>query len=194
MKESNHSAFARMDREEQEVAERRERIEAARRTSGPPASQVQPSGTGTLLRIIGLPLAAIATFFASASGPGVTKTALPILIGLVAAIYFLPTIEASLRKHPNLLSIGLVNLFLGWTLLGWVVAIAWACKKVEVAPAPPVRDDPVKVAPSIVSAPPAQPQSLSVADELQKLVVLRDEGVLTEEEFGVQKARVLAGS
>ena len=33
--------------------------------------------------------------------------------------------------------------------------------------------------------------TVSVADELQKLVVLRDQGVLTEEEFSQQKAKVL---
>jgi len=34
---------------------------------------------------------------------------------------------------------------------------------------------------------------MSVADELQKLVVLRDSGVLTEAEFQQQKARVMSG-
>lgn len=34
---------------------------------------------------------------------------------------------------------------------------------------------------------------MSVADELQKLVALRDSGVLTEAEFQEQKARALAG-
>jgi hypothetical protein len=34
---------------------------------------------------------------------------------------------------------------------------------------------------------------VSVADELRKLVALRDEGVLTAEEFEAQKARLLAG-
>lgn len=35
---------------------------------------------------------------------------------------------------------------------------------------------------------------MSIVAEPQNLVALRDEGVLTEEEFGVQKARVLVGS
>lgn len=34
---------------------------------------------------------------------------------------------------------------------------------------------------------------MSVADELQKLVALRDSGVLTEAEFQQQKARAMAG-
>jgi hypothetical protein len=35
------------------------------------------------------------------------------------------------------------------------------------------------------------PQSISVADELTKLAVLRDQGILTEEEFSAQKAKLL---
>lgn len=35
------------------------------------------------------------------------------------------------------------------------------------------------------------PQSLSVADELVKLAALRDQGVLTDDEFSLQKAKLL---
>lgn len=49
----------------------------------------------------------------------------------VPALYMLPTIEAWLKRHPNLASIALVNFFLGWTLVGWVVAVVWAFKKPE---------------------------------------------------------------
>ncbi|GAB1406117.1 hypothetical protein MASR1M8_00360 [Thermomonas brevis] len=47
------------------------------------------------------------------------------------ALYLLPTFEAWLRKHPNLGAIALVNIFLGWSLIGWVVALVWAFKKPE---------------------------------------------------------------
>jgi hypothetical protein len=40
--------------------------------------------------------------------------------------YFLPTIIASKRQHRNLASISLVNIFLGWTFIGWFVALLWA--------------------------------------------------------------------
>jgi uncharacterized membrane protein YqaE (UPF0057 family) len=48
------------------------------------------------------------------------------LIGgtLAIAIYFLPTIAA--RKRRSGTAIFLLNLLLGWTLLGWVVALVWA--------------------------------------------------------------------
>ena len=50
-----------------------------------------------------------------------------ILILLVGGVvYFAPAINAALRGHRAQGSIVVVNLFLGWTLLGWVVALAWS--------------------------------------------------------------------
>ena len=40
--------------------------------------------------------------------------------------YFLPAIVAGLRRHYNAGAILCLNLFLGWTMLGWVVALVWA--------------------------------------------------------------------
>ena len=42
-------------------------------------------------------------------------------------LYFAPSFTASSREHPNIGGIIVVNIFLGWTLIGWVVALAWAC-------------------------------------------------------------------
>jgi hypothetical protein len=36
------------------------------------------------------------------------------------------------------------------------------------------------------------PAPVDVAEELQKFAALRDQGILTEEEFSVQKARILS--
>jgi hypothetical protein len=40
--------------------------------------------------------------------------------------YLVPTIIALLLEHRRWPSIFVVNLLLGWTLIGWVVALAWA--------------------------------------------------------------------
>ena len=42
------------------------------------------------------------------------------------AIHFLPTIIAALRHSRHVVGIFLLNLFLGWTVVGWVVALIWA--------------------------------------------------------------------
>lgn len=60
-------------------------------------------------------------FFASTIG----------IIGFIISlvIYFVPTIVAALRHHRNTLAIFLVNLFFGWTFIGWVGALVWAVIK-----------------------------------------------------------------
>mgnify|MGYP003651519634 CR=1 FL=1 len=41
-------------------------------------------------------------------------------------IYFLPTIVARKRCPSKSTAVFILNLFLGWTLLGWVIALAMA--------------------------------------------------------------------
>lgn len=43
--------------------------------------------------------------------------------------YFLPATVASYRRKRNTGAILVLNLFLGWTLLGWVIAFVWAMTK-----------------------------------------------------------------
>jgi hypothetical protein len=43
----------------------------------------------------------------------------------ILIIYFIPSIIARNRKVKNFGSIIAVNIFLGWTFIGWVVALAW---------------------------------------------------------------------
>jgi hypothetical protein len=49
-----------------------------------------------------------------------------VVVCLSAAIYFIPAIIASVRKHQNETAIGLINLLLGWTVLGWLAAFIWS--------------------------------------------------------------------
>ena len=46
---------------------------------------------------------------------------------LILILYFVPWLIALMRDHNNIGSILVVNLFLGWTVIGWIVALAWAC-------------------------------------------------------------------
>lgn len=46
---------------------------------------------------------------------------------LMAIFYFLPTITALVRgQEHEAFGIFLVNFFLGWTIIGWWVALIWA--------------------------------------------------------------------
>jgi hypothetical protein len=40
--------------------------------------------------------------------------------------YFLPTIIALLRKSTSIAGIFVLNFFLGWTFIGWIIALVWA--------------------------------------------------------------------
>ncbi|WP_348550259.1 superinfection immunity protein [Acidithiobacillus sp.] len=42
------------------------------------------------------------------------------------AIYFIPSVIAYSRSARNFLAIFLLNLFLGWSLLGWLGSLIWA--------------------------------------------------------------------
>lgn len=55
-------------------------------------------------------------------------------------LYLLPALVASSRSHHNSGAIFALNLLLGWTVIGWIVAFVWACtatRPAEVARATP---------------------------------------------------------
>jgi uncharacterized membrane protein len=41
-------------------------------------------------------------------------------------LYFFPSIMAIKKNHNNLAGIMILNVFLGWTLVGWVAAMIWS--------------------------------------------------------------------
>lgn len=49
-----------------------------------------------------------------------------IVLLLIVCAYFLPAIIAEARHHQNSTAITLLNLLLGWTVLGWIAALIWA--------------------------------------------------------------------
>jgi|SRR5215472_10950934 len=54
-----------------------------------------------------------------------------IVFALLGVLYFLPTIVALVRHSPNAGMVIVVNLFLGWSLVGWVVALVLAVKPTQ---------------------------------------------------------------
>lgn len=75
----------------------------------------------------------VITIIASAHRNPDAAGVLASVIGLVflcaigVAVYFLPSIIGSKKKNAT--AIFLLNLFLGWTFIGWVVAVVWAASK-----------------------------------------------------------------
>jgi len=50
------------------------------------------------------------------------------IFGFGFLLYFLPSILALARNKRDTVSIFVLNFLLGWTAIGWVVALVWALK------------------------------------------------------------------
>lgn len=105
--------------------------------------------------------------------------AVPMLIGMTA-LYLLPFLISVVRGHHNKASIFFLNLFLGWTFIGWIAALIWSVSAIksqtpaqhkEILVTRPDREDPYS--------------------KLEKLAELRDRGHLTAQEFEAEKSKVL---
>ncbi len=74
----------------------------------------------------------------------------PIFLLVSLFLYFLPAYLA--RNKPNFTAILLLNLFAGWTFIGWIVALVWALssepQRQTPAPAQPVAATPPQRTPA----------------------------------------------
>ena len=106
--------------------------------------------------------------------------AIPIFI-VVFFAYFIPTIIAMGAERKNSVAITALNILLGWTLLGWVIALVWACCNDDVSE------------PKSVDGPKAKKEDSKEDpyDALARLADLRDRNALTEDEFETAKRRLL---
>ena len=57
-------------------------------------------------------------------------------VTLTLALYFVPALLAGSRHHPRTTAVALTNLFLGWTLVGWLACLVWALSE-PALPGPP---------------------------------------------------------
>jgi hypothetical protein len=62
----------------------------------------------------------------SVAGAAITIALLLIAAAACIFLYFLPSVIARSRRHHNAVSIFILNLLLGWTFIGWVVALVMA--------------------------------------------------------------------
>ena len=54
-----------------------------------------------------------------------------ITIVFLFALYLLPTFIAFGRNCPNRVGIMILNILLGWTLVGWCAALIWSVLRIE---------------------------------------------------------------
>ncbi len=83
-----------------------------------PAARSKRPGTFLAVSVIGISLAVGAAF--GGNGAIILAT----MFGLV--LYLLPAFIAYQRAHSNRHAILLINLFLGWSIIGWLGALIWS--------------------------------------------------------------------
>lgn len=54
-----------------------------------------------------------------------------VLTAIAAALYLLPVLVGWGRRVPDIGSVAVINVLLGWTLVGWAVALALALRSVN---------------------------------------------------------------
>ena len=79
------------------------------------------------------PLRVLDSVIETTDGIGVARLSLSVLV--LIALYFLPGIVASSRHARSAGPAWVINIFLGWTFVGWVVALAMAFGETRLAPA-----------------------------------------------------------
>jgi hypothetical protein len=52
----------------------------------------------------------------------------PHVFGFGLLMYFLPTVIAAARGKRDVGAIFVLNFFLGWTFVGWIISLVWALK------------------------------------------------------------------
>lgn len=67
---------------------------------------------------------------AAAVGTG-TLICIGVVVILSLILTFMPIFIAFSRNHPNAAAITAVTLLLGWTFIGWVVALVWSLTAVD---------------------------------------------------------------
>jgi uncharacterized protein HemY len=116
---------------------------------------------------------------------------------VVAILYFIPTIIAFVRKHPNRWIIGVINTVFGGTGLGWLGSLVWALNAIHKSAEGSnggesglnlFVNDPVKVE---LTQQPARHLQSGAMDQLQKLKSLHEQGVIDDAEFTRLKKSLL---
>ncbi len=141
-----------------------------------------------------------------------------IVVIVFILIYFFPSVIAFSKSKSNTAAIFVLNLFLGWSFIGWIVALVWAVSKdkekqpiivnnnaySEYRTVTPTFTQPLPVSNQNSSDIQKNIQSLETKsieqnsklhqekiENLQKLKQLLDAGILTQDEFDQQKKQIL---
>lgn len=133
-----------------------------------------------------------------------TETIVFIVVGiLLLLLYGLPTFIAFSRQHEFRWIIFAINLVLGASGVGWLVALVWAIYPKNKSLADPLLGNPTglgsrnvghtlgEVSASADQSRDQQLGSASALDALDRLAALAEKGIITPDEFEKKKASLL---
>src|SRR5258707_29748 len=78
---------------------------------------------------------------------GLPEMIILMMLGVCLGLYFLPKIVGIIRKKKNVAPFVLVNILLGWSVIGWIVAMVWALATIQ-----PITLHPSKMLTSTIGA------------------------------------------
>jgi uncharacterized protein (TIGR02145 family) len=118
-----------------------------------------------------------------------------IIILLVIVIYFLPTLIGMNKKNVG--AIFALNLLLGWSFIGWVVSMVWACTK-DRNDNPPVvvinqNETRKEYTPTVIKGEIKEPSldKSILLNQLDQIHGLKEKGVLGESEYEKERRDIL---
>ncbi|MFR5509139.1 MAG: superinfection immunity protein [Clostridia bacterium] len=99
-----------------------------------------------------------------------------VILGIILLLIdLIPTVIAIKRKHTQKVAIILVNIFLGWTLIGWIGCLIWVFID-------PNKNEQNNVTRNIGG---------SRYEDLARLQKLKESGAITDIEFEIEKQKLL---
>lgn len=131
------------------------------------------------------------------------------IISIILISYFFPSIIALLKGKSNTTAIIILNIFLGWTFVGWIVALVWAftvdnksqtvvinnnSEKQIKSKKSKILETEESVNNSEISPKRTKTKIISHQEKIENLVKLKkllDAGILTQIEFEEQKTQIL---
>ena len=87
------------------------------------------------------------------------------LLAALIGLYIVPGVVASYRKHRQSAAIWVLNLLAGWTFIGWVGALVWACSNSAVIMDP---QRPLATWPLLRSSPRRRSWSCAISMKLRR--------------------------
>lgn len=82
-----------------------------------------------LIISIGLILLSVIAFVITKQIDGLAGFGFFIMVGIIGfLLYWIPTLIAVSNNHKDVVGVFVLNFFVGWTFIGWLISLVWSVK------------------------------------------------------------------